>query len=81
MKGNDPYADDVYRPPDGTSAAGEGTGIGSPNWLGRWLRVLILVVLVVAAVAVLYWMVQVFICDLRETVFRGMSRRAAWLCW
>jgi hypothetical protein len=33
-----------------------------------------------AAVAILYGIVQTFICDLRDLVFRGMPRRAVWLC-
>ncbi len=53
---------------------------GSPGWLGRWLRIVILGLAVLAAVAVVYGIVQVFICDLRETVFSGMPRRALWLC-
>ena len=53
---------------------------GSPGWLGRWLRIVILGLAVLAAVAVLYGIVHIFICDLREMVFHGMPRRAVWLC-
>jgi hypothetical protein len=52
----------------------------SPGRLGRWLRVVFLGLAVLAAVAVLYGIVQIFICDLREMVFPGMGRRAIWLC-
>jgi len=41
---------------------------------------LILTLAVLAAVVILYGIVQVFICDLQELVFRGMARRAVWLC-
>ncbi len=50
------------------------------GWLGRGLRIVVLVLAVLAAAAVLYGIVQIFICDLRELVFRGMARRAVWLC-
>ena len=53
---------------------------GSAGWLGRWLRIVILGLAVLAAVVVLYGIVHIFICDLREMVFHGMSRRAVWLC-
>lgn len=53
---------------------------GSPGWPGRWLRIVILALGVLDAVAVLYGIVQIFICDLREMVFPGMPRRAVWLC-
>jgi hypothetical protein len=53
---------------------------GSPGRPGKWLRIVILGLAVLAAVAVLYGIVQIFICDLRETVFPGMPRRAVWLC-
>ena len=52
----------------------------SRPWLARSLRVLIMTLAVLAAVAILYGIVQVFICDLRQLVFRGMPRRAVWLC-
>lgn len=50
------------------------------GWLSRGLRVVILTLAVLAAAAILYGIVQIFICDLRELVFRGMARRAVWLC-
>lgn len=53
---------------------------GVPHGLWRWLRIVIVGLAVLAAVAVLYGIVQVFICELRELVFPGMPRRAAWLC-
>lgn len=53
---------------------------GLPYRLWRWLRIVIMALAVLAAVAILYGIVQVFICELRELVFAGMPRRAAWLC-
>ena len=44
------------------------------------LRVLIVTLAVAAAVEVRYGIVQLFICDLRDLVFRGMPRCAPWLC-
>ena len=72
MKGEDPFRGDVERPPEEPASA--------TRWLGRSFRVLILTLAVLAAVAILYGIVQIFICDLRELVFRGMPRRAVWLC-
>lgn len=54
--------------------------IGSPRWLRRWLRVLLLAFAVCATAIILYGMVQLFICDLREFVFPGLPRRVRWLC-
>ncbi len=72
MKGEDPFRGDVERRPEQPAS--------STRWLARSLRVLILTLAVLAAVAILYGIVQIFICDLRELVFRGMPRRAVWLC-
>ena len=72
MKGDDPFHGDVQGPPEEPAR--------STRWLARSLRVLILTLAVLAAAAILYGIVQVFICDLRELVFRGMPRRAVWLC-
>jgi hypothetical protein len=72
VKGDDPFRGEVERPPEGPAR--------STRWLARSLRVLILTLAVLAAAAILYGIVQVFICDLRELVFRGMPRRAVWLC-
>ena len=68
----DPFHGDVQRPPEEPAR--------STRWLARSLRVLILTLAVLAAVVILYGIVQVFICDLQELVFRGMARRAVWLC-
>jgi phosphotransferase system glucose/maltose/N-acetylglucosamine-specific IIC component len=72
VKGDGPFRGDVYQPAEKPGSA--------TRWLARSLRVLILTVAVLAAVAILYGIFQVFICDLREVVFRGMPRRAVWLC-
>jgi hypothetical protein len=73
VKGDGPFHDDdVYQPAEKPAS--------SIRWLATSLRVLILAVAVLAAVAILYGIVQVFICDLREIVFQGMPRRAVWLC-
>ena len=72
MKGEGPFRGDVEHPPEEPAS--------SARWLARSLRVLILTLAVLAAVAILYGIVQLFICDLRELVFRGMPRRAVWLC-
>ncbi len=52
-------------------------GTGLPS---KALRIVIVVVAVAAVALVLYGILQVFVCDFREVVFRGMSRRAIWLC-
>jgi hypothetical protein len=46
----------------------------------RTLRLLLLSVVAATAVLMLYWFVQVFICDFREVMFPDMPRRAPWLC-
>ena len=45
-----------------------------------FVRSVIVIVILAAAGLVLYGILQLFICDLRETVFRGAARRAVWLC-
>jgi hypothetical protein len=66
--------------------------VGSSRWLRRWLRVLLFAFAACAAVIILYGIVQIFICGLREAAFwplggseeelrrMGLQRRARWLC-
>ena len=79
MKNDDWFRDDVYRPPEEESSAERERRItiGRTAWT---LRLLLLGVVTLTAIFMLYWLVQVFICDFREALFPGMPRRAAWLC-
>ena len=77
-------SDDLFRDDVGRSSADESepsrrahrTGAG----LGRLLRAIIAIVALAAAGLVLYGILQIFVCEFREAVFKGMSRRANWLC-
>ena len=79
MKSDDWFRDDVYRPPEEESSAERERRI-TIGRTARTLRLLLLGVVALTAVLMLYWLVQVFICDFREALFPGMPRRAAWLC-
>jgi len=77
-------SDDLFRDDVGRSSADEsqtaapahlsGGGLSTP------LRAIIVVTALAAAALVLYGLLQVFVCDFREVVFKGMSRRVVWLC-
>jgi len=77
-------SDDLYRDDMGRSSADESQASGrahrSGSGLGGPLRAIIVIVALAAAGLVLYGILQVFVCDFREAVFKGMSRRAVWLC-
>ncbi len=79
MKNDDLFRDGVgHAPADEPPAAGSGRrGRGG---LSTLVRTLIVIVALATAGLVLYGMLQVFVCDFREVVFKGMSRRAVWLC-
>ena len=79
MKGDDWFRDDVYQPPEEESAAETESRIAIRR-TARWFRLLLLSVVALTAILMLYWLVQVFVCDFREALFPGMPRRAAWLC-
>lgn len=79
MKSDDWFHDDVYRPPEEESSAERERRI-TIRRTARTLRLLLLGVVALTAILMLYWLVQVFICDFREALFPGMARRAAWLC-
>ena len=79
MKSDDWFHDDVYRPPEEEPSAERERRI-SRERTARTLRLLLLSVVALTAILMLYWLVQVFICDFREALFPGMPRRAAWLC-
>ena len=79
MKSDDWFRDDVYRPPEEESSADRERRIAIRR-TARTLRLLLLGVVALTAILMLYWLVQVFICDFREALFPGMARRAAWLC-
>jgi len=79
MKSDDWFRDDVYRPPEEESSADRERRI-TIRRTARTLRLLLLGVVALTAILMLYWLVQVFICDFREALFPGMARRAAWLC-
>jgi len=79
MKSDDLFRDDLSRSSaDELQAAGRahrsGGGLSTP------LRAVIVVAAMAAAGLVLYGILQVFVCDFREVVFKGMSHRAVWLC-
>jgi len=79
MKSDDLFRDDLSRPPaDESQEAGRAHHSG--GGLRRSLRAVIVITAVAAAGLVLYGILQVFVCDFREAVFKGMSRRAVWLC-
>jgi hypothetical protein len=79
MKSDDWFRDDVYQPPEEESSAERERRI-TIRRTARTLRLLLLSVVALTAILMLYWLVQVFICDFREALFPGMPRRAAWLC-
>jgi hypothetical protein len=76
--------DGLFRDGVGQAPADESQAAGSAHRGGRGLstlvRTLILIVALAAAGLVLYGILQVFVCDFREVVFKGMSRRTVWLC-
>ncbi len=79
MKSDDLFRDDLSR-----SSADESQAAGRAHHSGTGLSTLLRAVIVIAAMAaaglVLYGILQVFVCDFREVVFKGMSHRAVWLC-
>jgi hypothetical protein len=79
MKSDDWFRDDVYQPPEEESFAETERRI-TIGRTARTLRLLLLGVVGLTAILMLYWLVQVFVCDFREALFPGMPRRAAWLC-
>lgn len=79
MKDDNPFRDDVGHPSPGEPLAARRSN-GRTSGLGKFVRTLIVIVALAAAGLVLYGILQVFVCDLREIVFRGMPRRAVWLC-
>ena len=79
MKDDSFFRDDVSRPSTdepvpASSSNGRRGGRRGP------LRALVVMVALAAGLLVLYGILQVFVCDLREVVFRGMPHRAVWLC-
>jgi len=52
----------------------------SRGGLSKLVRTVIVIVALAAAGLVLYGILQVFVCDFREIVFKGMPHRAVWLC-
>jgi hypothetical protein len=79
MKSDEWFRDGVYQPPEGESSAERERRIMLAR-TARTLRLLLLTVVTLTATLMLYWLVQVFICDFREALFPGMARRAPWLC-
>jgi hypothetical protein len=78
-KNDDLFRDGMGQPPGNESQAA-GSAHGGRAGLSALVRTLILIVGLAAAAVVLYGMFQVFVCDFREVVFKGMSHRAVWLC-
>lgn len=77
MKSDDLYRGDAGTPRDASPAVvRHRAGHGVP----RLLRALVVIVALVAGGLVLYGILQLFVCDLREVVFKGAPRRAVWLC-
>jgi hypothetical protein len=79
MKSDDWFRDDVYQPPEEESLAETERRI-TIGRTARAFRLLLLSFVALTAILMLYWLVQVFVCDFREALFPGMPRRAAWLC-
>ena len=79
MKSDDLFRDDLAR-----ASADESQASGRANYGGAGLSTALRAIIVIAALAaaglVLYGILQVFVCDFREVVFKGMSHRAVWLC-
>jgi hypothetical protein len=77
-------SDDLFRDDLGRSSAEESQASGRAHHSGAGLSAPLRAIIVIAALAaaglVLYGILQVFVCDFREVVFKGMSRRAVWLC-
>jgi hypothetical protein len=77
-------SDDLFRDDLGRASADESQASGRANYSGAGLSTALRAIIVIAALAaaglVLYGILQVFVCDFREVVFKGMSRRAVWLC-
>ena len=79
-------SDDLFRDDLGRSSAAESEALHSSRarhsgaGLNTPLRAIIVITALAAAGLVLYGILQVFVCDFREVVFKGMSRRAVWLC-
>jgi hypothetical protein len=76
-------SDNLFRDDLGRSSADESQASGARHsgaGLGKPLRAIIVIAALAAAGLVLYGILQVFVCDFREAVFKGMSRRAVWLC-
>jgi len=79
VKSDDWFRDDMYRPAEESPAAERETQIAVRR-TARAVRLLLLSVVTLTALLMLYWLVQVFICDFRKALFPGMARRAAWPC-
>jgi hypothetical protein len=79
VKDDDLFREDVSQPSPSEPLAARRSN-DRTGWLSKLVRTLIVIVAVAAAGLVLYGILQVFVCDLREIVFRGMPRRAVWLC-
>jgi len=79
MKSDDLFRDDLGRPSADESQA-SGRADYSGGGLTTTLRAIIVIAALAAAGPVLYGILQVFVCDFREVVFKGMSRRVVWLC-
>ena len=77
MKSDDLYRDDAGTPREASPAA---IGHRAGHGVRRLLRALVVIVALVAGGLVLYGILQLFVCDLREIVFKGAPRRAIWLC-
>jgi hypothetical protein len=77
-------SDDLFRDDLGPSSADESQTPGRAHLRGAGLSTALRAIIVITALAVaalvLYGILQVFVCDFREVVFKGMSRRAVWLC-
>jgi hypothetical protein len=79
MKNDELFRDGLGRSPADESAATD-SGHRRSGSLATPLRAAILIVARWAAGLVLYGILQVFVCDFRGVVFKGMSHRAVWLC-
>jgi hypothetical protein len=79
VKNDELFRDGLGRPPADEPAATD-SGHRRRWSLATPLRAVILIVALWTAGLVLYGILQVFVCDFRAVVFKGMSHRAVWLC-
>jgi hypothetical protein len=79
VKDDNLFRDEVGQPPTDELPTVRSSRDGRGS-LSKLIRTAIVVVALAAAGLVLYGILQIFVCDLREIVFKGTPHRAVWLC-